>query len=217
MVGNSLFERQIRAAAANPELAKRPEVAAVIADRIEYHSVASYLQRELVLGIPTDSVTLLKHYRANIPDFDRPARAVLIALTLADQRGADSLARLFRVAGEAVSLAFRAQRGGVNYTLAVTEAGDSLLFRSAQKAGAGRVLGPENVEGGWRVIKVMSLDPRTPQPFAAVRADVQRSWYEFESERRIRKRLEDLKRAARIEYNDKALRELVLSPAKPAR
>src|SRR6185436_7043210 len=101
-----------------------------------------------------------KHYRANMADFDRPARAVLIALTLADEHGADSLARLFRVPGEAESLAFRAQRGGVNYTLAVTEAGDSLLFRSAQKAGVGRVLGPEQVDGGWRVIKVMSLDPR---------------------------------------------------------
>jgi hypothetical protein len=217
MVENSLFERQIRAAAAKPELAKRAEVAAVLTDRIEYHSVASYLQRELVQGIPTDSVTLHKHYRANVTDFDRPARAVLIALTLADQRGADSLARLFRVAGEAESLAFRAQRGGVNYTLAVTEAGDSLLFRRAQKAGAGSVLGPEQAEGGWRVVKVMSLEPRTTQPFSAVRSEVQRSWYEEESERRIRKRLDDLKQAARIEYNDKALRELVLSPAKPAR
>ena len=100
--------------------------------------------------------------------------------------------------------------------LTVTEAGDSLLFRLAQKAGAGSVLGPENVESGWRVVKVMSLEPRTTQPFSAVRSEVQRSWYEEESERRIRKRLDDLKRAARIEYNDKALRELVLSPAKPA-
>jgi len=217
MVENSLFERQIRAAAAKPALAKRPEVAAVLADRIEYHSVASYLQRELVQGIPTDSVTLLKHYRANVADFDRPARALLVALTLPDEHSADSLARRFRMPGEAESLAFRAQRGGVNYTLSVSEARDSLLFRSAHKAGAGSVLGPEKVEGGWRVIKVLSLDPRSPQPFEAVRPEVQRSWYEYESERRIRKRLDELKRAARIEYNDKALRELVLSPAKPAR
>ena len=210
LVQNSLFERHIRAAAAKPELEQRHEVAAVIADRAEYHSVSAYLQRELVQGIPTDSVTLQKHYRANLADFDRPARAVLVALTLADQRGADSLARLFRVAGEAESLAFRAQRGGVNYTLAVTEASDSLLYRKAKSAGAGGVISPEQVSGGWRVIKVLSLDPRTSQPFSAVRAEVEKSWYEVESERRIRARLDELKKAARIQYNDKALRELVL-------
>lgn len=217
LVENSLFERRIRAAAAQPALAMRPEVAAVIADRIEYHSVASYLQRELVQGIPTDSVTLRKHYRANLADFDRPARAVLVALTLGDERSADSLARLFRVPGEAESLAFRAQRSGVNYTLAITEARDSLLFRQAHKAGAGGVMGPEKLDAGWRVIKVLSLDPRTSQPFEAVRGEVQRSWYEFESERRIRARLDELKKAARIEYNDKTLRGLALSPAKASR
>ena len=217
LVQNSLFERHIRAAAAKPELAQRHEVAAVIADRVEYHSVSAYLQRELVQGIPTDSVTLHKHYQANRADFDRPARAVLVALTLADQRGADSLARLFRVAGEAESLAFRAQRGGVNYTLAVTEASDSLLFRKAKSAGAGGVISPEQVSGGWRVIKVLSLDPRTSQPFSAVRADVERSWYEFESERRIRARLDELRRAARIESNEPALQALVRVPPKPAR
>jgi hypothetical protein len=213
LVENNLFERHIRKIAAKPEVAQRPEVAAVIADRHEYHSVASYLQRELVEGIPTDSVALEKHYRAHRSEFDRPASAVMVALTLPDRRSADSLARLFTVPGEAESLAFRAQRGGVNYTLAVSEAQDSVLYRKAQRTGAGGVLGPEQVEGGWRVIHVLSLDPRTTQPFTAVRGEVQRSWYEFESERRIRGRLDELKAAARIEYNDKALRGLVLAPA----
>ena len=217
LVENSLFERRIRAIAARPELASRPEVAAVIADRIEYRSVAVYLQRELVQGIPTDSVTLEKHYRANLAEFDRPARALMIALTLGDERSADSLAKLFRVPGEAESLAFRAQRSGVNYTLAITEQGDSLLYRQARKAGAGSVLGPERVQAGWRVVKVLSLDPSVHQPFSAVRNDVERSWNEYESERRIRGRLDQLKAEARIQYNDKALRGLVLSPAGKAR
>ena len=139
------------------------------------------------------------------------ATAVMVAMTMDDQRSADSLARVFTVPGEAESLAFRAQRGGVNYTLAVTEASDSLLYRQAKASGAGSVMGPERVSGGWRVIKVLSLDPSQPQPFGQVRGEVQRSWYEYESERRIRGRLDELKRRAHIQYNDKALRGLVLS------
>ncbi len=211
LVENNLFELHIRKIAAQPALAQRPEVRAVIADRIEYHSVATYLQRELVEGIPTDSVTLEKHYRANRAEFDKPSRAVMVAMTLEGRREADSLARAFTVPGEAESLAFRAQRGGVNYTLAVTEASDSLLFRKAKKAGADAVMGPEKVEGGWRVIKVMQIEPKATQPFNKVRGEVQRSWYEFESERRIRGRLDQLKREAHIQYNDKVLRGLVLS------
>ncbi len=210
LVQNSLFERHLRRAAAVPELAGRHEVASVIADRHEYHAVSSYLQRELVAGIPTDSLTMLRHYEAHAREFDRPAQAVLIVMTLADERSADSLARVFALPGEADSIAFRAQRGGVNYTHLATEVGDPELYQLALGTGEGGVHGPHPVEGGWRVFKVRSLEPRAPQPFDAVRAAVERSWYEVESERRIRARLEELKRAARIERNERALRALAL-------
>src|SRR5262245_35421499 len=213
---NSLFERHIRKAASEPAIARRPEVQDVMADRLEYHSVTAYLQQELIDGIPYDSVTLAKHHRANAREFDRPARAVLVVMTLASERSADSLARVFTVPGEAESLAFRAQRGGVNYTHAATEKGDSALYRAARAAGVGAVMGPEKVAGGYRVIKVLSFDPVTPQPLSAVREEVKRSWYEYESERRIRGRLDELRRAARVQRNEKALRSLVLStPATP--
>jgi len=214
---NGIFERSIRRAAADPALRRRHEVASVIDDRREYHAVSTWLQRELVDGIPYDSLTLLRHYRANRDEFDAPARASLVLLTLDDEASADSLARRFMVPGEAESLAFRAQRSGVSYTLLVTEARDSLLYRQALRAGAGAVVGPERVGGGWRVFKVLALDPSSPRPFEAVRAEVQRSWYETESERRIRGRIDELKARARIEYNHKALRELVLPPGPPAR
>jgi len=210
LVQNGLFERHIRRAAADPALRERHEVASVIADRREYHAVSTWLQRELVDGIPYDSLTLLRHYRANRDEFALPPRATLVLLTLDDEASADSLARRFAVPGEAESLAFRAQRSGVNYTILATEQGDSALFRQARRVGAGGVGGPERVAGGWRVFRVLSLDPSSPRPFEAVRAEVQRSWYEAESERRIRGRIDELKARARIEYNRKALRDLVL-------
>ncbi len=210
LVQNSLYERVVREAAADPALEKRGEVAAVIADRREYHGVSSFLQREVIGRIPTDSLTLERHYRAHLADFDRPARAVLVLLTLDDSRSADSMARRLAVPGEAESLAFRAQRGGVRYTHVATLASDSALYRLAVRAGVHGVAGPDRVETGWRVFKVLSLDERSRQAFADVRGQVERAWYELESERRIRSMLDGLKRAARIERNEVALRKLVV-------
>ncbi len=214
LVQNSLFERLIRQAAEQPALARRPEVASVIADRMEYHGVSNVLQHEVVERIPTDSLTLLAHYQKHVSDFDRPARAVLVLLNLDNQRAADSLARLFAVPGEAESLAFRAQRGGVHYTLEVTAASDSALYAEALRIGAGGVSGAQKGDAGWRLYKVMSVEPRAAQPFVQVRPQVERSWYEFESERRVRELLDDLKRKARVVRNQKALRALVLPRAR---
>ncbi|HEY6195409.1 MAG TPA: peptidylprolyl isomerase [Candidatus Eisenbacteria bacterium] len=210
LVQNSLFERLIRQAADDPALAKRADVAAVIADRVEYHAVSQYLRHGVVADIPTDSLALLAYYGSHRSDFDRPPRAVLVVLTLDGPRAADSLARRFRIPGEAESLAVRAQRAGVTYTHVATAAADSALYAQALRTGAGGVAGPDHVEGGWRVYKVLSLDPRTTQPFADVRPLVERAWVEFESERRIRALLDGLKREARLERNERALRTIVL-------
>ena len=206
---NGLFERFIRRASADPALAQRPVVAAVIADRAEYHAVSSLLRRELLESIPNDSATLHRHYSAHTSEFDLPASASLVILTLETRHAADSVARLFLVPGEAESLAIRAQRSGVRYTLHVTAASDSALYRRATHTGAGGVGAPERVDSGWRVYKVLALDPRRPQAFSAVRGDVERSWNEAESERRIRAFLDQLKRTAKFQRNEVALRNLV--------
>ncbi len=210
LVQNSLFERVVREAAADPKLEKRDEVAAVIADRREYHGVTSFLQREVIGKIPTDSLTLERHYKAHLADFDRPARAVLVLLTLDNSHSADSMARRLAVPGEAESLAFRAQRGGVRYTHVATMASDSALYLKSVRTGVNGVAGPDQVASGWRVFKVLSLDERSRQAFADVKSQVERAWYEVESERRIRSLLDGLKRAARIERNEAALRRLVV-------
>ena len=217
MVQNALFERTLRNAAAQPALAQRPEVAAVLADRIEFHSVNSYLQRAVMEKIPSDSLTLQRYYKAHKSDFDMPARAVLVTVMLGDSVAADSLARLFAVAGNAESLAFQAQRAGSNYTQMVTAASDSALYARTLAIGAGGVGGPDRIGGTFRVFKVLSLQPRTAQAFTAVRERVQQAWYEEESERRIRALLDRLKAAAHVQRNDVALRAIVLSAPPKAR
>lgn len=216
LVQNSLFERLIRESAERPELARRPVVASVIADRDEYHAVSTYLQREVVQKIATDSLTLLGHYQRHKADFDRPAHASIILMNLDNERAADSLARRFTIPGEAESLAFRAQRSGIRYTLEVTAESDSALYQQVLATGVGGVAGPERGDAGWRLFKVIAIEPRSSRPFDEVRPMVERSWYETESERMIRALLNDLKRRARLERNERALRAIAL-PAAPAK
>jgi hypothetical protein len=211
MVENGLFERTVRKAAADPALAERAEVAAVLADRVEYHAVNSYLQQAVVMKIPTDSLTLKRYYKAHARDFDQPARNVLVTLMIADSVAAESLARVFAYAGNAESLAFQAQRAGTNYTQMVTAASDSALYARTLAIGAGGVGGPDRIGGAFRIFKVLSVEPKKAQPFADVRDAVHQAWLEAESERRIRALLDQLKAAARVQRNDAALRAIVLS------
>jgi hypothetical protein len=216
MVDNGFFERHLRRAAAEPALARRPEVAAVLQDRIEFHAVNSYLQQTITEKIPTDSLTLLRYFKAHRSDFDQPARTVLVTVMLSDSITADSLARKFAVAGIAESLAFQAQRAGSNYTQVVTAESDSALYARTLAIGLGGVGGPDRIGGTFRIFKVLSVDPRTHQELVAVRERVVQAWLEAESERRIRALLNQLKAAARVRRNEAALRAIVLSvPAKP--
>lgn len=212
IVENSLFERLIRIEAARPEVAREPVVAAVLADRLEYHAVSNWLQREVIEKMPSDSLTLLRYYKGNPKAFEAPGRALMIVLTLDSERAADSLAQRFRTPGEAESLAMRAQTSGTRYTMTVTAANDSTLYADAVAAGVGGVGGPRRIESGYRLFKVLGLEPARPQSFEQARPQVERLWYENESDRLIRAKLAELKRGARILRNERALRALVLSP-----
>ncbi len=216
IVDNSLFERMIRLDAQRPEIAQIPAVAAVLADRLEYHAVSNWLQREVIEKMPMDSLTLRRYYDGDPKAFAAPGRAMLIVLSLDDAHAADSLVKRFRMPGEAESLAMRAQKSGTNYTMAVTAANDSTLYADAVAAGVGGVGGPRKVELGYRIFKVLGLEPPHGQSFAEARPMVERMWYETESDRRIRATLDSLKRQARIVRNEAALRALVL-PAAPRR
>jgi hypothetical protein len=216
VVANSLFERSMRQSAERPEVAMRPEVAAVIADRIEYHAVSQYLSHEVVGDIPVDSVTLRRYFDAHRSDFDRAARCELVLLTLETEHAADSLAVALRLPGHADSLVAMGRRAGVHYTHIVTAQIDSALFARAMATGLGHVAGPYKVEGGWQLFEVHTVEPRTPSEFSTVRPQLERAWTEAESERRVKELLDGLEHHARIEKNDRALRALVLSPARRA-
>lgn len=211
LVDNSLFERLIRSGMDRPEVTGMPEVAAVLADRLEYHAVSNWLQREVIEKMPSDSLTLKRYFEANPRKFEAPGRALMIMLTLEDPLVADSLVRRFRIPGEAESLAMRAQASGTRYTMGVTAAMDSTLYADAVAAGVGGVGGPRKVDFGYRIFKVLGLEPARPQTFAEARPMVERLWYETESERLIRAKLDELKQGARIQRNEPALRALVLS------
>ncbi len=216
LVQNSLFEQLIRDSAARPELLQRPEVAAVIADRVEYHSVTQYLEREVGAKIATDSLTLVTYYKAHKSEFMRPPRAVLLIMTFDSLAAADSIAHRLTIPGQAETLTVRGLRSGVSYQHEVFAKSDSALYVQARRAGLGAVVGPDNAEGVWRVYKVMAIDSNSEvQAFTKVRPLVERAWYESESERRLRALLDGLKKSARIERNGPALRALVLSSPPP--
>ena len=210
-VSNGLFERSLRKAAADPAVAKRPEVAAVLADRVEYHAVNNFLQQEIVARIPRDSITLKLYHAAHKADFAQPARSILVTVMLGDSVTADSLARTFRMAGIAESLAFQAQRAGANYTQVVTAASDSALYARTLAIGVGGVGGPDRIGGDWRIFRVLSHEPRTSPPFGAVKLQVEQAWNDYETERRVRALLDQLKAAAKVERNTAVLRALVVS------
>lgn len=212
LAANVLFERHLRTRAERPETATRPEVSAAIEDRREYHAASNWLQRDVVARIPTDSLTLRRHWERERIRFTRAPRAVVVLVALDDEAAARAMAERFRVPGEAESLAFRAQRDGVYWVYEVIEGEPDRLYEAAAAAGVNGVVGPDRTDDGWRVMQVRSLTPRETPPFEAVRDAVARDWLETESERRIRDRLADLARRTGVRRNERALRAIVLSP-----
>lgn len=212
LASNVLFERHLRTRAERPETAARPEVRAAIEDRREYHAASNWLQRDVVARIPTDSLTLRRHWERERARFTRAPRALVVLVALEDESAARAMAARFRVPGEAESLAFRAQRDGAYWVYEVVEGEPDRLYEAAAAVGVNGVVGPDRTDDGWRVMQVRSLTPRESPPFEAVRDAVGRDWLETESERRIRDRLDDLARRTGVRRNERALRAIVLSP-----
>jgi hypothetical protein len=130
-------------------------------------------------------------------------------MTFDSLAAADSIAHRLTIPGQAETLTVRGLRSGVSYQHEVFARSDSALYAQARRAGVGAVVGPDLEEGVWRVYKVMSIDPTQGQTFSKVRPLVERSWYEAESERRIRALLDSLKKTAHIERNERALSSIV--------
>jgi hypothetical protein len=127
------------------------------------------------------------------------AEAAAMALRLADAAGAESLA-------------VRARRAGVDWTVDLSAAEDSALFARALRAGPGTVLGPDPAGAGWAVARVVAVLPGRGRPFAEARALVERRWAAEEGARLMSALVARARAACRIEVRTAALDSLVAHP-----
>ena len=97
----------------------------------------------------------------------------------------------------------------------VTRMSDTLLFARMKRGGVGAVLGPDSTAQGWRVLRVMGLEPRRPRSFADAEPLVRQHWSDTEGERLMRALLDSLRQRAVVVVNERALAKPL--PAPPTR
>jgi hypothetical protein len=107
----------------------------------------------------------------------------LVRVVLQNRAEASAMALRLANAAEAQSLAAGARRAGVEWSVDLSAAEDSLLFARALHAGPGAVLGPDETAGGWAVARVISVLPGRGRSFAETRDLVAHRWYGEEGER----------------------------------
>ncbi|MBI5709683.1 MAG: peptidyl-prolyl cis-trans isomerase [Candidatus Eisenbacteria bacterium] len=208
LVKNGLFERMLRRDAERRGLEHRADIAAALANLREYNDVSHLVAREVYARIATDSLTLLKHFRARQDDWTLPLRVKVLGIVLGDRGEASALAVRLRAAGEAESLEAVSRRGGASLAYEVSAASDSALFARAMRAGTGAVLGPDPVEDGWEVWRVVAVMPGRRRSFDEVRDLVHHSWYGEEGERLMRALVDSLRAATPVAINQAALAKL---------
>lgn len=209
---NGLFERMLRREAARRHVAERPDIAEQLARQRELNDVTHYVDREIGQSIATDSLTLLRYYRQHAELWRLPLRLRYARLVLEDAEAAGKMAVQLRDPGEADSLLAQAHRRGANWDGEVSEQTDSTLFRRLMSAGVGTVLGPEPVQGGWQVTRVVTVVPARDRGFDEVRPLVEHAWTTDEGERRMRGLLAKLRASSRVRINEPALARLVQAP-----
>mgnify|MGYP001100851751 FL=1 len=209
---NGLFERLLRLTAAGRGLEGRPDVAARLAAEREGIAVSHLVAREAYGRVPTDSLTLLRFWRAHEPDWALPTRVRCLSLVLADRAEANAMALRLRDEAGAESLAVQARRAGSRWLRDLTAAADSARFARAMRAGTGAVLGPDETAAGWEVARVMAVLPGRGQSFEECRDQVLARWYAEEGERRMQELLARARAAARVEIRPAALEALLADP-----
>lgn len=217
VIENMIVEDVLTRESREPATRRRPEVAAALADRVEYYAVSAWLRAEVTETIPTDSLTLLAHYQAEPGAFTVPAKARALMLVLETRSEADSLLAVLRRPGGALDMQEQARTQGLDYMVDLSATTDTLLYGIAARTGANGVAGPDGTPSGWRLLWVESLTPPLLPPFAAVRSDVERSWKGVEGDRRVRVAIEALEKRSHVRRNEPALRALVLPDAAPLR
>lgn len=215
LVANVLFEQSLRRTALARGLEARPDIARALAERAEYLDVSKFVGREVYARIPMDSLTLRRHFEANARDFDFDERAQVVRLLFPGRDEAEAMVQRLTVPGEAESLAAQSSRAGVPYATTVHHDSDTALFARIERGGVGAVLGPDSTRQGWRVMRVMEIEPKRPRTFEQAQAMVKERWYAREGERLMRELLDGLRRRAVVVVNEPAMAKPL--PAMPAR
>lgn len=215
MVGNVLFENVLRRNGIAQGLERRPDIAGPLAERAEYLDVARFVGREVYAKIAMDSLTLRRHYEKTRPDYDWDERARIVSLALPTRAEAEAMLSRLTVPAEAESLAAQSARAGTSYSTMLTRMSDTLLFARMKRGGVGAVLGPDSTSQGWRVLRVMALEPRRPRSFADAEPLVRQHWSDAEGERLMRALLDGLRQRAVVVVNERALAKPL--PAPPTR
>jgi len=212
LVTNGLFERLLRDDAAQRDLATLPSVATRLAAERERIAVAHLVEREVFARVPTDSLTLLRFFRAHEGEWRLPDRVHCLDLVLEDRAEAGRMAARLRDGAEADSLAARAGRAGSRWLRDVRADRDSTRFARLVRAGTGTVLGPEETPEGWEVTRVLAVLPGRGQSLAECRAQVLQRWYDEEGGRRMQDLLARARRRVHVEVRRAALEQLLGAP-----
>jgi len=183
VVKNQLFERQLRAAVKRRGIEAWPEIAAELARKREYIAVTHLVAREVYAKIAMDSTTLTHFFETHRSEWDIPLRVALARMVLDSRQEAGRMAVELSDGVRAESLIARGAHAGAHYAVEVTAESDSALFARAMRAGAGKVLGPDSVTGGWQVARVLAIEPGRPRTWAEARMLVANRWYGIEGER----------------------------------
>lgn len=208
VVKNGLFERKLRRFAATLDLQHRADIAAALDREIEYIAVSHLVQREVYDSLTPDSLTLRTFYDRHRDEYRIPARVRALRLELPDRADAGRMAARLRDPAEAESLGAASERQRLGYTADLTAERDSALFAQGMRAGAGTVVGPDSVSGGWAVARVIALLPPEERSFEQARTLVEHHWYGVEGERRMVELIERLRRSTRVVVNERALGRL---------
>jgi hypothetical protein len=212
LVMNGLFERLLRRESEGRSLERRPDLAERLTSQRELNDVSQLVEREVYANLATDSLTLVRFYRATERDWMLPTRVRLLRVALGSRSEAAAMASRLADAAAAESLAAGARRAGTQWTVDVSAAEDSALFARALRAGPGAVLGPEEAGTGWEVARVMAVLPGRGRPFGEARDLVAKRWYGEEGERLMRALVDRARAACRTEIHEQALEALVMHP-----
>jgi hypothetical protein len=147
-----------------------------------------------------------------------PTRVRLVRVVLQNRAEASAMALRLANAAQAESLAAGARRAGVEWSVDLSAAEDSVLFARALSEGSGTVLGPDEIAGGWAVARVIAVLPGRGRSFAEVRDLVGRRWYGEEGERLMRALAASARAACgAVVINEAAIETLVSHPPEALR